>query len=91
MSATTVMGETVCDDCGKSVEWMVSKKGNWYLANMSKRYDNGARYNRGPHYLTCSGPDEAREQRRREEAAWMEAKMIADFTDEYGGVHPDDH
>jgi len=67
------MNTTHCPDCRQPVMEVEGRFGR-YLADCSRQYANGARYNRGVHHC-APGVAEAAEQRRFEEDAFLVATM----------------
>lgn len=80
-----------CPACRTLVEWLPSNYagGEDYLATVSRSY-GGRRYSRGVHECPAH-LREAYEQRKREEDAYREAVMAADYFDDFGGVADWDH
>lgn len=84
------MTSTTCPLCGTDVAYL-----NGHPMNLSKRYDNGARYYRGSHTATCDGgaaraariaedAKHARQQRRAAGARrYLEAYKATHTADEY--------
>ena len=79
-----------CDECGTLVGWATTRDGVRYLANLSREYQNGARYRRGAHHKTCADSKAAREERRAAEAKWQAGQTAVRIMHRWTAVYGDD-